>query len=306
MKKILFVNHRIQSCGVYQFGKRFYNIVCNSNNLFFTYVEVASLSELNTAIRKTNPDYIIYNWHHGTMPWLSDDYIKKDTNHKHYFIFHTDVVRKNYTKYLFFGDLDLHRNLIPENKRILFPRPLLKYNGEYKNNNILTVGTFGFAFWQKGFHSLVKIINENFKSAVINIHCPTAQLADPLDEQGKAVIKECYKNNKNKNIILNIEREFLDNNDLLNFLGKNDINIFLYKDNGEGLSSALDYALSVRRPILLSDCTMFRHVLKDEVLINKTTIKKCLENGVAPLEEFYSKWNPDILKKEVEEFFLHE
>ena len=72
-----------------------------------------------------------------------------------------------------------------------------------------------------------------------------------------------------------IHTDFVNENDLLIFLQSNTMNIFLYDNlHGRGISSTIDYALSVRRPLGISDSFMFRHIYSDEICLYKNSIQK--------------------------------
>lgn len=305
MNTVLILNHKIRNCGVYQSGRRIYDLVADSTKVNFVYREVESLIEFNIAIDKLKADSILYNWHQGTMQWLTETLVKNSSN-KSYFYFHTQPISKNIGTYLFFGDYALDKNILPKERMILMPRPLLSYTGEYRNNSIINIGSFGFAFFQKGFHTLVKLVNSTFDTAVINLHIPQSHFGDPFGKQLKEVVTECKKLNTNPNVQLNITHNFRDDNDILEFLANNDINVFMYTDNGEGLSGVPDYALSVKRPIAVSDCTMFRHFAKDEIRIDKHSIQDILNQGTKPLEEYYKKWSIENFRNKMEEVFGEE
>jgi hypothetical protein len=300
MTTVLILNHKIFACGVYQFGRRVYELVSDSKNINYFYREVDSLQELGQIKQQLRPDYIIYNWHRGTMPWLLEDIMANDTRTKHLFIYHEEFIRKNYSAYLFFGDYGISK-AVPRVLSHLLPRPLLNYTGEYPQNTNLTIGSFGFAFKQKGFERLVNLVNKTLDNVTLNLHLTQSFFADPLGYQFRNVISECRRLNINKKVNLNITSNFLDDDGVLSFLAGNDINVFMYNENGEGLSSVIDYALSVKRPIAITNCQMFRHILKDDILIEKNSIQDILNKGISPLEEFYSKWSIDNFIKKMEE-----
>lgn len=295
---ILLLNHKEQRCGVYQFGKRVFDIIKNSNKHQISYREASSFQELNDIINNLSPKAIIFNWHHYTMSWLPKEL--NLPNIKQYFIFHDINIRQNYDVYLFFGDYDLN-NSIPENKRFLLPRPLFVYKGNYNQNNIFTIGTFGFAFKQKGLPRLIEEVNRVFNFANINLKVSQAFFSDSSD-----VYKECQNIPRKQGIKLNISSEFLSEQQVLEFLAGNDINVFFYYDNGEGLSSATDYALSVKRPIAVTDCTMFRHFKWDQILLDKYNIKEIydmyMNDPLSPLDEYYERWHPNNLIKCMDDF----
>jgi hypothetical protein len=44
---VLFLNHKVQSCGVYQYGLRMYNILKKSNENKYIYCEIENYNEYN-------------------------------------------------------------------------------------------------------------------------------------------------------------------------------------------------------------------------------------------------------------------
>ncbi len=48
--------------------------------------------------------------------------------------------------------------------------------------------------------------------------------------------------------------------------------------NGRGLSSVIDYAISVKKPIGISNSNMFRHIYSDEICLYKNSIQYCIDN----------------------------
>jgi predicted nucleic acid-binding protein len=72
MNTILVVNHNIINCGVYQYGKRIFDICKKSKIYDFQYVEVTCPEDLLTFIKNKIPDIIFYNYIPATMPWFND------------------------------------------------------------------------------------------------------------------------------------------------------------------------------------------------------------------------------------------
>lgn len=299
MKTVLIINSTVRQCGVYNFGKRFYELASNIETANIVYREVNSLQQLIIFKTQLRPDIIIYNWHRGTMGWLTEDAIRKDRNSQHWFIFHEEFIRTSYDKYLFFGAYDM-KNRVPREKSVLLPRPLMEYKGEYPSNKILTIGTFGFPFWQKGLHTLVEWVNKNIDKATLNFLTPKNGFVDASGAQSDAVLAECKRLNTNPNIQLNIYKDFRDEQDVLRFLAGNDINVFMYTENGEGISSVIDFALSVKRPIAITPCNMFRHIFSAEIIL-KDDLRKILNNGTRPLQKYYEMWKPENFIKELEQ-----
>jgi len=70
--------------------------------------------------------------------------------------------------------------------------------------------------------------------------------------------------------------EFLEKEQLLDFLAQNTLNAFFYdRCEGRGISSAIENALAVHRPIAITRSNMFRHVLSENPSITEPPI--CIE-----------------------------
>src|SRR4051812_16605971 len=71
MKKVLYINHKSQKCGVYEFGYAIGNAITKSKKFNIRYAECDTLAEFKRAYRDFKPDVVIYNFHPFTMPWIS-------------------------------------------------------------------------------------------------------------------------------------------------------------------------------------------------------------------------------------------
>jgi hypothetical protein len=300
MKKVLILNHYQKACGVMQFGRRVWDLIKDSREIDYSYREVEDVKTFYKYATEVAPDIILFNWHKGTMSWLTEE-IVSSLGSKSYFIFHDFPTQKNYDKYLFFGDYDFSGGKKFGDKKILLPRPLLRYRGDYPKNNKLTIGSFGFGFWNKGYHTLTELVNRTLPGSVLNFHMPYSYFGDPTKKQTKAVEAECRR--LATNITLNITHELLDDQGVLKFLAGNDINAFLYEENGEGISSVTDYALSVNRPIAISKSKMFRHIQKPEIMIENNSLLDILNTGTKPLLEFYDRWNTGRFWEEMDNIY---
>ena len=305
MKKVLILNHKHIECGVYQIAVRIFKIASQSKKINYSYAEVSDRREFNTAIYDHRPDYIIYNYHWDRMPWLRDADILLNKKIKHYFIYHDGSMMTTYDKYLFFGAFDPQGTDVSQDKRILLPRPIYRYSGYYPTNDLPTIGSFGFAFNHKKFHAIAPYVGSQFDKAVVNLHFTNPYFGDTPGNRIADIIDLCYGVCP-QNVKLNITTNFMDDNAAMTFLAGNDINLFLYDTalQNPGISSAIDYALSVRRPIAISNNMMFRHIASDDILIEKNTIKNIINRGTDPLERFYTDWSPEKFTDAMENLFI--
>jgi hypothetical protein len=94
---------------------------------------------------------------------------------------------------------------------------------------------------------------------------------------------------------LNITTNFISDDELLEFLAGNDLNIFFYQKypTYNGISSSIDYALSVKRPIAICRSNMFSHIWNTtpSICAEDSSLKEIINNGFSPLEHYYNQWS---------------
>ncbi len=327
-KKILFVTHQPKQCGVYEFGKNVYDAISQSQIYDFIKIECDSLDKLQKEINSGDPSAIIYNYHPSVMPWLvtkiSKGVYKNNIAGNQIVqigIIHeiTQEVADSATGYgnkIIIGASQRKLNslfnfYIAADPTLLLKNPLVFKTGrlipEYKNSmptpTIPTIGSFGFGTPNKGFEKLVAKVREEFTEAVIRLNIPSADFGDPEGLSARKIANNCRELIKNENIKLEISHVFLTDSKLLDFLASNSINAFMYEDTGgRGLSSTVDNALAVNRPIAVSNSSMFRHILNScpSVNIQKFSLKEIMKNGTQCLQNLSKNWDKENLCWEYE------
>ena len=177
----------------------------------------------------------------------------------------------------------------------------------YQNNfplpEKITIGSFGFGTPRKGFEKIVQQVQNEFDQAVIRFNIPSADFGDKFGKNAKAIEANCRRLIRKPGISLNVTHDFLEDSAMLDFLAHNSINAFFYEDTGNrGLSSAVDSAMAVKRPIAVSGSPMFRHVLDTQpsICIEQNNLKKINANGFAPLQQHAVEWTEENLLWEYE------
>jgi hypothetical protein len=304
MKKVLLLNHDKVECGTYQYMKRIYSIVSGSDKVNYVYKETKDLESYYNILREVKPDITIYNWHRDRMGWITEGEIINSFLTKHYFLFHDGSIINVYSKYLFCGELPNYPTTIRKEDSILLPRPILDYDGSYPINDVPTIGSFGFATDHKRFPELVKLVNDTFDKAHVRLHITSPYFGVTEGYNLPKIVAKCQANNTNPGVKLTITSDFTDDYHLLRFLAGNDINIFYYEHlNNPGISSAIDYALSIRRPFGVTNASLFRHVYNEHTSVETNSISDIIAGGIAPFEEFYTKWNPSEFRKQFNRMF---
>jgi SAM-dependent methyltransferase len=327
-KNILFVTHKPKQCGVYEFGKNVFNAISQSEIYNFIKAECDSIACIQNEISVHRPEAIIYNYHPSVMPWLVTK-ISKGLYRNNIAgispiqvgIIHeiTQEVADNATGYgnkLIAGPSEKKLNslfdfYIAADPTLLLKNPLVfktgrlipEYNNTFPVPQITTIGSFGFGTPKKGFEKLVSKVQDEFAEAIIRLNIPCADFGDSDGANAKRIAENCRQLITNKNIKLEISHEFLNDAALLDFLAANSMNVFMYEDTGgRGLSSALDMALAVNRPVALSNCPMFRHVLNElpSLSADKFSLKEIMSYDISNLNKISKDWNKENLRWEYE------
>lgn len=284
MRTVLFFNHCVKACGVYQYGKRLSNILIKSEDIKFIYVEIESNEEYIVACQSFRHDAIIYNFHASTLPWLNINTIQKIKpniciNHES----HHDC-------------FDFCINISPLDGNGI-PRPLLpKLSIQNVENIIPIIGSFGFGFNNKGFDKIIKYVNEQYDEAIIRLNITNPHFGDGNNR----TIEMCNNVSRKPGIQVIITHDFMTDDQLLNWLSQHTINLFLYDTMyGRGPASVIDYALAVDVPIGISDSYMFRHLYHDEICVYKTPIKDIIKNGLSIVNQYKEEWSHDNLRNKM-------
>jgi len=300
-QNILFLNHKKKQCGVYQYGVRLFDIIKQSNKYWFQYVEIENIHEYDRCIDNHDCEIIIYNYHGATMSWLNKTNISKRS---------INIGIPHETN----GDLfdiicDINPVGVENENTFTLPRPI--YDNiesilqthvcstneisnfiNYCEPDVPIFGSFGFGFLNKGFDKIVELINTCYDRAIIKLVIPLADFDDNVSYHISEIERLCISKNTKKGVRLMITHLFFTNEDLLRFLNSNSMNLFMYDEmHGRSISSAIDYAISARRPIGISDSYMFRNIYDDSICLYKTSIDECYNNSMLIVNKYLNKYS---------------
>jgi SAM-dependent methyltransferase len=307
----LFVNHRGEQCGVYQFGRRLFDALAGDGSLSWHYVECADGKELLDAQAKVSPDAILVNYHPETLAWAATADMAS-VNAPVFSVFHeahqraVDALAPRPFDFLLCPD----PTLVPRNP-IALPVPRFAppmHDDKVAEPDMFTVGSFGFATPGKGFVRLCSLVNDEFDEAIIRLNLPFHDNAAMVPESVLSeLVAACEAEVTKPGVELQITHRFFSELELLQFLASNTINAFLYEGGEErGISSCTDYALSAGRPIAISRSPMFRHLhgINPSICVEDRSLRAIAEMGTAPLRHYrqiYDQalagraWNRSIL-----------
>jgi hypothetical protein len=299
MKKILYISRNLTRCGVHDYGERIVNILKKSSSFKFVFGYPNNRNDMLELIAKYNPQAIIYNYHNAPLYWLNQSFTGS-LEIPQIIIYHEFSVA-----FQPHGICVVDPTMIddPKNNLVALPRPL---HDHIVHKNVVkfdkpTIGSFGFGFSNKNFPEIARLVKDQFDKAIIRLNIPFAEFGDNEGYSAKEEVRKIENILEGTNIELEISHEFLDPQDIFDFLSNNDINLFLYDIMpSKSISGATDYALSVKKPIGLSRSNMFNHFHKYnlDIYVDSTPIKNIIDKGVEQLEPMYNEHcNSNILEK---------
>ena len=295
----LFVSHRGQRCGVYQFGRRLYDTLSPSRDIAWHYAECGGIDELLSAVETTKPQLVLFNYHPATLAWATAGDLEK-LPAMTFSIFHE--THQEAVDALIPGPFDCllcpDPTLLPRNPLAVpvprFTPPLI--SAVPPEPEVFTVGSFGFGTPGKGFERLCAMVNDQFEDARIRINLPLHDQDTMVPrERLEAIVRGCRQQVTKRSVRLDISHDFLDDEALLRFLSENTINAFLYDDVvGRGIASCTDYALACGRPIAISHSSMFRHLhgVNPSICAEDRPLRAIASSGTEPLAHHRSAYLP--------------
>jgi SAM-dependent methyltransferase len=293
---ILIISHKEHQCGVYQYGRNIAEALGKSKTISFVYTECSGSNEYYSIVEKVNPSAIIYNYHPSTLPWLKKKVIRKVK------VPHMDIIHEVTQEVADAADDSFFNYHVAPDPTLLLKNPIVFKTGrlvpEYRNQHefpkIPTIGSFGFGTAGKGFQKLISKVQDEFDEAIIRLHIPFATFGDSDGRAAHFIAKQCKELIVKKGIELKLSHEFLSQKQLLDFLAQNTLNAFFYDENkGRGVSSVIDFALAVQRPIAITKSNMFRHIFSTypSIFVEDSSFEKIIQNGTGPLSLYRREWS---------------
>ena len=320
---VVFVNGKPAQCGVYNFGKNVYNIIMRSQKYNFIYAECENLKEMEEVISANRPKAVIYNYQpNAELSWIikfNNVFWRKrsESNIFDYPFLQLGIIheitqqvadsaqpRQRYAPIwdsankLFDYYIAPDPTLLLRNSLVFkTARPLFKYKNTNPYPEIPVFSSASLATPGKGFEKMVELIQNEYDEAEIRLNIPYCDYGDK--NYGYVIARNCRNLIYKKGIRMTITHEYFTPEELLDFLAASSANFFLYEESGEnrGVSSSIDNALSVKRPIIISSSGMFRHVsdARPSICIDNNSIREIVSNGFKPLEKYYEDWSQEVL-----------
>jgi hypothetical protein len=266
---VLYVNHAwSEVCGVHDLGKRHARLIALGEDIALSYVECNDMATYDRAMEDGDFDAVIINFMPGIMPWVTDA-IKRHRatriavihNYQHDTI---DQVAADHHR-LFDFMLALDPSLVATNPWVLVTdRPLPDTVRLGPLPDIPRIGSFGFAFPHKNFQAVAAEIAVTLQVGVFDLHMPEAYFngAGGQDLYTPGILRQIEEIfDGHPGLSVHHTAGHLTPDEVVARLAQNTVNCLFYVpgQHNAGLSSALDYLVAARRPVMVTDCAMFAH-----------------------------------------------
>lgn len=264
---ILVVNHaHSEVCGVHNLGWRLHE------HLGGAYAECDSAASVRAAAEQVDVTAVVVNYRADLMPWLEPDATMVAVAHN-YGPETVDQATAGLLARGFGRALFCDPTVPPGPGRLVASRPLppsepplggrtvdcrSRRAPRLRPDDEVRIGSFGFAFPHKGFVDVAEQIHAHCPTATYRLHMPEAWFngVEGRPMYAPAIVEECRRW-----CLVDHDDRWLDDDEAVEQLATNHVNCLLYQPGqpDAGLSSALDYLIAARRPILVSEADMFRH-----------------------------------------------
>lgn len=296
--KVIFVNSRQERCGVHQYGLRLFKILQKSQKLECRYVvspDSHFSGELDWA------EVVIYNQHPGIHNAVSK--APFGLNCREIGIFHEAGAGERFKELIF---SDPTRASVDGFYAIGRPLPDWKVipHVSRKNCDEIVVGVNGLCgAWCT---TMIAHVASQLPECRVRMALPPSDHVDPSGVHSQMLADSCgdILGNPRK---LEITYDFMDEPSLLAWMSENDINCYIRPSlPSHGISSILDLALAVRRPIAINRHPMFRHLhdCKPSICVEDTSMRDIVGNGLSPLIPHYERNSNERVLSELESILL--
>lgn len=316
--KVLFVTQRMDgaraACGIGLMGQLVGQTLLKHTDYHFELLYADDYQTVEQKIYEFNPAAIIYNYAPGTTPWM-DQAIHARQHYakiKHIRIMHDmhqgiansfNPVHNYGWEYIIADD-----PTVTETQHVFITNRLLPAQPRttYVDFGIPIIGFQGFSSLysndHKGIRRIAHQVLREFDEAIIRLHIPFGFYGDPHGTAARARVEEV------KSIVspkpgIHVEASFdlLETQEIVDMLALNTVNCYFYDYlDGAGLASSPDYALAAGRPIAVTRSHQMRNFwnLTPTVLIENSSLKQIIANGIEPLKQLHNDYSAESVLKD--------
>lgn len=291
MAEVLIINPPDPVCGVACFGETINSILQHSEKHGYTLCS-------SNKIPHDEFDAVIINYHEKLFPWLNNQVIESWGVPCMAIGGHDCYPDFSALKFVLNCDSTSERT----ERNIPLPRPVKNFS-PLPDPDIVTIGSCGFDFSSKNYQHVATVVAQSYDEAKIHLHIPHHPYGEGIQNIAHVIKQQLWALNKPK-ITVEISTNFLNDGELITLLSMNTANVFLYppyENEQRGLSSVIDKALSARKPIAISDSTMYRHInTEDKFLLSRHSLKEIISFGTDHIKPFWKAHSEERLIETVD------
>lgn len=262
--KVLVVNHaHSEICGIYDIGLRFTQRL-NEAGIDAQHIAANDQITFINCATVFQPDVTIFNYREDLMPWVIGLPARFG---RHLAVIHnytvdTFALRSGMLRHVFDGVVAFDTEVTSDDPMVFsVPRPLPHAVEVPELDDTIRIGSFGFAFYHKRF-DLVAAEADTLDRGVFELLMPEAFFNGALGNSlfTDNILDSC-RASMHPGVEFHHVRDYIPSREVVWRLAHNHVNCLLYAPGqpDAGLSSALDFLIAARRPILVSTATMFTH-----------------------------------------------
>ena len=297
MTVVLVVNHAHSAvCGIHGLGRRMAFSLAENATIDVAYADCADATQYVQACETYRPDAVLVNYRIDLMAWVPaaltmyPDTIKLATIHN-YDVGTVDKYGREVLGHGFDRAVVLDPTVTPADPRVVAVGRAIPTPADIDSRHTPPwVGSFGFAFFHKGFPTVAQAIAESLDEAVYKLHMPEAFFngVNGKTAFGPPIMDQIAEQLADKpGIVVDRTSDHIDDDLLVDQIAYNDVNALFYVpgQSDPGLSSALDYLIAARRPTIVTDCAMFRYGRTPEA-----TVAVWPATSIGDVLEDYDHW----------------
>lgn len=282
--KILYINPINKECGIHQYGFRVFDALqrylmdwCDWK-LYYS-ENYDNIDQHIQLLNEIQPNVVLYSFNDTAMPFVKRYMTNPNNNIYHIGISHEqeqividnpgafpdDWIGGNVFKY-WIG----HDPTIQINRPDVFnaTRPVLRSNYKTKDNvnSKIVFGNSGFGSRRKMHFEIVNAIQSEYDEAIIRFNMPPSHFGDKECIEAKSIADQCRNMIHKPGIELHVTHELFETeSELVEWMYGNDVNIYFSQQwdvphQMRGVNSSPDSALSTRRPLIVNESSMTRHL----------------------------------------------
>jgi len=292
MKNILVLNNPTKKCGISQLGIRSFDLIKAASPHNVIYLATDNVDTLKKHIEENNIDAVIANYFISTMSW-SDEFVRNLTIPK-VCIFHDAVSTLKHCSEVYDAVVFIKPNFKERDNILAGVRPIRRFEDKNYSTEKFTIGTHGLCVssWKR-YHEILTVCAKEYPKAKYKFNLVPAELGDINGEITRSTAEYCMKIASMFKLDLEITHHFFEaESDLIDWLAKNDLNIYLsIGNNDNGPAASADLGISAQKPIVVNKDRMYEHFFPYISNYPDSTLKELYEKNKTAVKDLYHVWD---------------